>query len=122
MSKNYYYTESHEWIQFLDDTTARIGITDYAQSELGDLVFVNLPEEGDRVEVGEPFAEVESVKAVSNVYSPVTGTVKAVNEELLDQPELINSDAMDAWFIEVEDISDKTKLLTEEEYNKLISE
>jgi len=106
----------------LDDTTARIGITDYAQSELGDLVFVNLPEEGDRVEVGEPFAEVESVKAVSNVYSPVTGTVKAVNEELLDQPELINSDAMDAWFIEVEDISDKTKLLTEEEYNKLISE
>lgn len=122
MSKNYYYTESHEWIQFLDDTTARIGITDYAQNELGDLVFVNLPEEGDRVEVGEPFAEVESVKAVSNVYSPVTGTVKAVNEELLDQPELINSDAMDAWFIEVEDISDKTKLLTEEEYNKLISE
>lgn len=122
MSKEYLYTESHEWVQFLDDTTARIGISDYAQSELGDLVFVNLPEEGDKVEAGEPFAEVESVKAVSNVYSPVSGTVKAVNEALLDQPELINSDAMDAWLIEVENITDKVKLLTEDEYSRLISE
>ncbi|HPU63630.1 MAG TPA: glycine cleavage system protein GcvH [Mobilitalea sp.] len=122
MSKEIFYTETHEWIQFLDETTARIGISDYAQSELGDLVFVNLPEEGDSVEAGEPFAEVESVKAVSNVYSPVTGTVKAINEALLDQPELINSDAMDAWFIEVENISDKVKLLTEDEYNSLIEE
>lgn len=122
MSKEYFYTETHEWVQFLNDTTARIGISDFAQNELGDLVFVNLPEEGDRVEAGEPFAEVESVKAVSNVYSPVTGTVKAVNEALLDQPELINSDAKEAWFIEVEDISDKAKLLTEEEYDRLISE
>jgi len=122
MSKEIFYTETHEWIQFLDETTARIGISDYAQSELGDLVFVNLPEEGDSVEAGEPFAEVESVKAVSNVYSPVTGTVKAINEALLDQPELINSDALDAWFIEVENISDKVKLLTEDEYNNLIEE
>ncbi|CRZ33611.1 glycine cleavage system H protein [Herbinix hemicellulosilytica] len=122
MSKEYFYTKTHEWIQFLDETTARIGISDYAQSELGDLVFVNLPEEGDSVEAGEPFAEVESVKAVSNVYSPVTGTVKAINEALLDQPELINSDALDAWFIEVENISDKVKLLTEDEYNNLIEE
>lgn len=122
MSKEYLYTESHEWVQFLDDTTARIGISDYAQSELGDLVFVNLPEEGDKVEAGEPFAEVESVKAVSNVYSPVSGTVKAVNEALLDQPELINSDAMDAWLIEVENITDKVKLLAEDEYSRLISE
>ena len=122
MSKEYMYTATHEWIQFLDDKTARIGISDYAQSELGDLVFVNLPEEGDRVEAGEPFAEVESVKAVSNVYSPVTGTVKAVNEALLDQPELINSDAMEAWFIEVENISDKVNLLTGEEYTRLTEE
>lgn len=122
MSKEFLYTKSHEWVQFLDDTTARVGISDYAQSELGDLVFISLPEEGDEVEVGESFAEVESVKAVSNVYSPVSGTVKAVNEELLDQPELINSDPYEAWFIEVANISNKEELLSEEEYMKLISE
>lgn len=122
MSKEYLYAKTHEWVQFLDDTRARIGISDYAQNELGDLVFVNLPEVGDEVYVGESFADVESVKAVSNVYSPVTGIVKAVNEELLDQPELINSDSMEAWFIEVEDISEKAELLSEEEYEKLISE
>lgn len=116
------YAKSHEWVQFLDDTSARIGISDYAQNELGDLVFVSLPEEGDEVSVGESFADVESVKAVSNVYSPVSGTVRAINELLLDQPELVNSDAMEAWFIEVENISDKSDLLTEEEYKKLIAE
>ncbi|NLO09813.1 MAG: glycine cleavage system protein GcvH [Clostridiales bacterium] len=116
------YAKSHEWVEFLDDTRARVGISDYAQNELGDLVFISLPEEGDEVSVGESFADVESVKAVSNVYSPVSGTVKAINEDLLDQPELVNSDAMDAWFIEVENISDKADLLTEEEYKKLIAE
>jgi glycine cleavage system H protein len=122
MSKEFLFTKTHEWVQFLDDTTARIGISDYAQSELGDLVFINLPEEGDEVIVGESFADVESVKAVSNVYSPVTGTVKSINKNLLDQPELVNMDAMDAWFVEVEDISDKGDLLSEEEYKKLIAE
>lgn len=122
MSKEIFYAKSHEWVEFLDDTRARVGISDYAQNELGDLVFISLPEEGDEVAVGEAFADVESVKAVSNVYSPVSGTVKAINENLLDQPELVNSDAMDAWFIEVEGISDKSDLLTEEEYRKLIAE
>lgn len=122
MSKEIFFTKSHEWVEFLDETTARVGITDYAQNELGDLVFISLPEEGDEVVVGESFADVESVKAVSNVYSPVSGTVKAVNEDLLDQPELVNTDAMEAWFIEVEDISDKAELYTEEEYKKLIAE
>ncbi|NLJ97391.1 MAG: glycine cleavage system protein GcvH [Clostridiales bacterium] len=122
MSDKILFMKSHEWVQFLDDTTARIGISDYAQSELGDLVFINLPEVGDEVIVGESFADVESVKAVSNVYSPVTGTVKAVNEDLLDQPELVNSEAMETWFIEVENISDKADLLSELEYKKLISE
>ena len=101
MSKEILYAKSHEWVQFLDDTTARIGISDFAQNELGDLVFISLPEEGDEVSVGESFADVESVKAVSNVFSPVSGTVKAINENLLDQPELVNSDAMDAWFVVV---------------------
>ena len=122
MNMEILFAKSHEWVQFLDDTTARVGISDYAQSELGDLVFIGLPEDGDEVEVGESFADVESVKAVSNVYSPVTGTVKVVNEELLDQPELVNSSAMDAWFIEVENITDRAQLMSEEEYKKHIAE
>ncbi len=116
------FTKTHEWVQFLSETTARIGLTDYAQKELGDLVFVNLPEEGDEVTVAEAFADVESVKAVSNVYSPVTGAVKAVNEELLDQPELINSAPYEAWFVEVENITEKEELLSGEEYEQLIRE
>jgi glycine cleavage system H protein len=120
MKQELLYAKSHEWVQFEDDTTARVGISDYAQSELGDLVFINLPEVGDEVAAGEAFADVESVKAVSSVYSPVTGVVKAINEELLDQPEFVNSSPMDAWFIEVEKISDKTDLMTEEEYQEMI--
>ncbi len=117
--KELFFTKSHEWVKFSDETTAKIGISDFAQDQLGDLVFVNLPEVGDAVTAGDEFADVESVKAVSNVYSPLTGTVKAVNEELLDHPELINEDAYDAWFIEVEDIVDRAELLTQEEYDAL---
>ncbi len=120
--KEFLFTKTHEWVQFLNETAARIGLTDYAQKELGDLVFVNLPEVGDEVTVKEEFADVESVKAVSCVYSPVTGTVKAVNEDLLDQPELINSDPYDAWFIEVDHISAKEELLSGEEYEQFIHE
>lgn len=97
-------------------------LTDYAQSELGDLVFVNLPEEGDEVTVGEAFGDVESVKAASDVYSPVTGTVSAVNEELLDAPESINEAPYDAWFIKVTDISEEEELLSAEEYEKFVEE
>jgi glycine cleavage system H protein len=120
--KELLFTKTHEWVQFLNETTARIGLTDYAQNELGDLVFVNLPEIGDEVAVEEGFADVESVKAVSNVYSPVTGTITAINEELFDQPELINSNPYDAWFIEVDNISEKEELLSEEEYEQFIHE
>ncbi len=116
MKKEYLYAKSHEWVQFLDEKTARIGISDYAQGELGDLVFINLPEVGDELVAGEEFADVESVKAVSNIYSPVTGTVRAINEELLDHPELVNADASEAWFVEVEDIKDQVDLLTEDQY------
>jgi glycine cleavage system H protein len=115
------YLKSHEWVRFSNATTAKVGISDYAQKQLGDLVFVNLPEVGDDVVAGEEFADVESVKAVSSVYSPVTGTVKAINEELLDHPELINADAYDAWFIEVEEITDHADLLSEKEYEELNS-
>lgn len=119
--KEYLYTKSHEWVNYIDETTARIGISEYAQEQLGDLVFINLPEIGDEVTAGEEFADVESVKAASSVYSPLTGTVKAVNEELLDHPELVNADAAEAWFIEVEDIRDHAELLSEEDYKSQLS-
>ena len=105
------YTKSHEWVRFLDETTARVGLTDFAQNALGDLVFVNLPEAGDEAVSGESFADVESVKAVSDIYSPVTGGITAVNEELLDTPELINSDPYGAWLVEIGNISDQEELL-----------
>lgn len=113
------YSKSHEWVKEEGDEIV-IGLTDYAQSELGDLVFVNLPEEGDEVTTGESFADVESVKAVSDVYSPVTGVVSAVNEELLDAPETINDSPYDAWLIRVKDISDKEELLSAEEYKAFV--
>ena len=105
------YTKSHEWIKMQEDGTALVGLSDYAQDALGDLVFVNLPEAGDEVSAGEPFADVESVKAVSDVYSPLTGVVDAINDNLLDTPEAINEAPYDAWFIKVSDITDKEELM-----------
>lgn len=115
------YSKSHEWVNMIDDTTATVGLTDYAQSELGELVFVNLPEEGDDVEAGTPFADVESVKAVSDVYSPVTGTVAEINGELLDAPGNINEEPYEAWMIRVENISDKEELMDETAYKEYVS-
>lgn len=109
------YAKSHEWVKE-EDGIVTIGLTDFAQSELGDLVFVNLPEEGDQVEVGTAFGDVESVKAVSDVFSPVTGVVCEINEELLDSPEKINEAPYDAWFIKVKEITETEELLTAEEY------
>lgn len=113
------YSKSHEWVKEEGDVVV-IGLTDFAQSELGDLVFVNLPEEEDEVTVGEAFSDVESVKAVSDVYSPVSGVVCEVNEELLDAPERINEAPYDAWFVKVKDITDKEELLTAEEYKAFV--
>ena len=115
------YSKSHEWVKE-EGGTVTIGLTDYAQSELGDLVFVNLPEEDDEVTAGETFADVESVKAVSDVYSPVTGTVSEVNEDLMDSPESINESPYDAWFIKVSDVSETEELLSAEEYEKFVEE
>ena len=100
------YSKSHEWVK-MDGDTAIIGISDYAQDALGDVVFVNLPAEGDDVTAAEAFGDVESVKAVSDLICPVTGKVAAINEELLDSPELLNSDPYGAWIIKVEGITDK---------------
>ena len=115
------YTKDDEWIRFEGDA-AYVGITDYAQSELGDLVFVNLPEVGDEVVAGEAFGDVESVKAVSDLNSPVTGVVCAINEELVDSPELLNSDCYGAWIIKVEGISDTEELLDNVAYEAFCAE
>lgn len=114
------YTKTHEWLKFIDESTAYIGITDHAQSELGDVVYIRLPSVGEQLVQEEAFAEVESVKAVSDIYSPVDGSVSEVNEQLDSQPELINESPYDAWIIKAEGISKTVDLLSEEEYNKLL--
>lgn len=100
--ENLKYAKTHEFAELLPNGNVRIGISDYAQNELGDLVFANLPQVGDAVTAGEAFGDLESVKAVADVLSPVTGTVCAVNEALLDAPQSINENCYDAWMIEVE--------------------
>jgi len=116
------YLESHEWVETGDDTV-RVGITDFAQDELGDVVFVELPGEGDAVGHEEEFGVVESIKAVSDLYSPVNGTVVAVNDALEDQPELVNEDPFgDGWMLEVEldEDSGLDDLLSAEEYREQV--
>ena len=115
------YMESHEWVADTDGT-ARVGITDFAQDELGDVVFVELPDEGDELTHGEEFGVVESIKAVSDLYSPVDGTVVAVNDALADQPELVNGDPFgDGWMLEVEVAdADFDDLLSADEYREQI--
>ena len=109
------YTKSHEWLR-MEDGVAVVGISDFAQDALGDVVFVNLPQEGDETSAGESFGDVESVKAVSELICPVTGTVCAVNEELLDAPELLNQDPYGAWIIKVDNVTDTEELLDAAEY------
>lgn len=109
------YSKSHEWVR-MDGDTAVIGISDFAQNALGDVVFVNLPQEGDSVSEGEAFGDVESVKTVSDLISPVTGVVCAVNEELLDAPEKLNSNPYGAWLIQVKELSEQEALISAGEY------
>ncbi|MBR6503401.1 MAG: glycine cleavage system protein GcvH [Firmicutes bacterium] len=115
------YTKTHEWVRYEGDA-AFVGISDYAQHALGDLVFVNLPEPGDEVEAGEAFGDVESVKAVSDLFSPVTGEVLEINEELLDAPQLINEQPYEAWFIKVGNITGEEELLDAEAYDAFCEE
>lgn len=119
------YTKEHEWVEVQDNGTARVGITDYAQKELGDIVYVELPSVGDEFEQGEAFGVVESVKAVSDLYMPIGGKVKEVNKELENQPEMINASPHDdGWIITVE-ISDEEELsglMSAEEYDEFLNE
>ena len=112
------YSRDHEWLR-MEDGVAVIGISDFAQSELGDVVFVNLPEVGDDAVAGEAFGDVESVKAVSDLVCPVTGVVCAVNEELLDAPEKLNEDPYGTWIIKVENVTDTEEMLTAAEYQAM---
>ena len=116
----YRFTKQHEWI----DETGKVGITDYAQSSLGDIVFVDLPKIGSKLEKGKTFGSVESVKAVSDLYAPVSGTVTAINEELATAPDKINTDAHTAWILQVEldDKSQLESLLTGDAYDAYVKE
>lgn len=121
---NIKYSAEHEWIQDNGDGTVLIGITDFAQEQLGDLVFVELPELGTEINKGEEISVIESVKAASDLFAPVDGTVIEVNESLEDEPELINEDAMANWIIKVElsDPADLDDLMDEDAYNALTEE
>ena len=114
------YLESHEWVA-PDGETVRVGISDFAQDELGDVVYVELPDVDDTVEAGSTFGVVESIKAVSDLYAPVAGTVVAVNDRLLGEPELVNEDPYgDGWMIELEGYDEAAleELLTAEAYRE----
>ena len=116
------YTKEHEWIRATDNE-ATIGITDFAQSQLGDIIFLELPEIGDKVVAGESFGEIEAVKAVSELFAPVSGTVTAVNETLEEAPEKVNQDCYgEGWIIKVKPKNpvEKDNLLTSAQYSELI--
>ena len=115
------YTKDHEWMKMEGDI-AVIGISDFAQDALGDIVFINMPEVGDTVTAGEALGDVESVKAVSDVNSPVTGVVVAVNEELVDSPENLNSDPYGSWIIKVEQITETEELMDAAAYEAFCAE
>ena len=113
------YTATHEWVKDLGNGLWEVGITDFAQSELGDIVFINLPEVGDEVVKEEAFGDIESVKAVSDIYSPVSGTVREINEEVVDRAEAINNAPYEAWLIRVENVTDCVELLDAQQYQEV---
>lgn len=118
------YTEEHEWVM-VEEELAVIGISDFAQDALGDVVFVELPEVGTELEAGKAFGVVESVKAVSDIYAPLSGTVEEINEDLLDAPEVINTSPYeDGWMIKIRmtDVADADALMTADAYQALIAE
>lgn len=122
--KEYRYSNEHEWVKVEGDKV-RVGITHFAQSELGDIVFVELPEVGDKVVAGEPFGSVESVKTVSELYAPVSGTVVEINEELSDSPEFVNESPYEkAWMIIVEptNLNEVEQLMTSVQYEEMTKE
>ncbi|MGZ8193635.1 MAG: glycine cleavage system protein GcvH [Methylobacter sp.] len=124
LPENLKYAKTHEWAQLEDDNIVRVGITDFAQKELGDLVYIELPELGRKVYAEEQCAVVESVKTASDLFSPVTGEIVAVNVALVDEPEQINKDAYQAWLfcIKADDLSDLDQLMDAPDYAQMIEQ
>ena len=121
--KKYLFTSEHEWINIIDDT-AKIGITDFAQSELGDIIFVELPNIGDTFESGDVFGTIEAVKTVADLFMPLSGEIVEINSQIEETPELINDDAfLNGWIVKIKinSINDKENLLSYEEYMKIIN-
>ncbi len=120
---NLFFTEDHEWVR-LEGKKVYLGISDYAQSQLGDIVYVELPEEDDEVSAGDSVGVIESVKSASDLFTPVSGIVVEVNEELEDAPELLNEDAMENWIvaIEINDESELEELMDEDEYKNFLGD
>ncbi|MDR1568955.1 MAG: glycine cleavage system protein GcvH [Oscillospiraceae bacterium] len=116
------YTKTHEWVESIGGGKARVGLTDHAQEALGDIVFVSLPGQGDELNVGDVFAGVESVKAVSDVFSPVSGAVIAVNDPIADDPARINADCYGAWLVEIQESGEREELLDADAYRAFVSE
>ena len=110
------YVKSHEWLNYLEDNKVQVGISDFAQAAMGEIVFINLPQVGDPVTKGEPLCDMESVKAVEDIYSPVTGEITAVNEELMDSPESINNNPYEAWIVEISNVTDTDDIISAEQY------
>lgn len=122
--EDYYYTKEHEWAQ-VDENIVTVGITEFAQNSLGEIVYVELPEEGQKVNQGEPFGVIESVKAVSDLYAPVSGTVIEINTSMTDDPAVLNDNPMnDGWLIRIEMDTEKelANLMRSGDYKKLINE
>lgn len=119
---NLLYSKSHEWVAFTGENTAKIGLTDFAQKALGGIVFINLPEKGEVLAADSVFGDIESVKAVSDLISPLNGTVTAINEELLDKPGKINDAPYEAWLVELTDISGREALLDAAAYEAFCKE
>ncbi len=116
IQKDLLYSETHEWVKLLDGHTALVGLSDFAQHSLTDIVFITLPSEGEGVTVGEALGDVESVKAVSDIISPVTGTVTEVNEDVDQSPQLINSDPYGSWLVKVGDVTEQSDLMDADAY------
>ncbi len=117
-----FFSKTHEWVRFAQEGTAFIGLTDHAQEALGDVAFINLCDEGESFNAGDVIGDIESIKAVTDVYTPVSGTVVSVNDALLDAPEKINTDPYASWLIELDGVVSNDALLDAESYEKFLAE
>lgn len=118
IKKDLLYSRTHEWVKFTENETAFVGITDYAQNSLGDVVYINISQTGTKLGVGDTFGDVESIKAVSDLFSPLAGVITEVNGEAADNPSLLNSAPYETWLVKISSVSGREELLTADEYKK----